>query len=118
MTGCIRHALKLTAEILRDVMWDGGLKEFAIKCGYKANNVISQWQDINLLLRGTYEALMRKATTEYMKITSERDRTYQGKAFWQWIKHQIDTSNVDKVTQFWAQMLWYLNSYVAYFFAT
>ena len=32
-----------TAKVLRDVMWDGGLKEVAIKCGYKANNIISQW---------------------------------------------------------------------------
>ena len=60
------HLLKLTAEVLRDIMWDGGLKEFAIKCGYKANNIISQWQDINLLLLATFEALMRKATTEYI----------------------------------------------------
>lgn len=29
------HLLKLTAEQLRDIMWDGGLKEFAAKCGYK-----------------------------------------------------------------------------------
>ena len=111
------HLLKLTAEQLRDIMWDGGLKEFAIKCGYKANNVISQWQDINLLLLATYEALMRKATAEFMKITTENGRSYQGKAFWQWIKTQTHTNNTDKLTQFWAQMLWYLNAYIAYFFA-
>ena len=65
------HMLKLTAEVLRGVMWDGGLKDFAVKCGHKANNVVTQWQDINLLLLATYEALMRKATSEYMKTTSE-----------------------------------------------
>ena len=74
------HLLKLTAEVLRDIMWDGGLKEFAIKCGYKANNIISQWQDIHLLLLATYEALMRKATNEYMQITTDKDRRYQGEA--------------------------------------
>ena len=52
-------------------MWDGGLKEFAIKYGYKANNIISQW-----LLLATYEALMRKATNEYMQTTMEKDRRY------------------------------------------
>ena len=48
------HMLKLTAELLCDVMWDGGLKEFATKCGHKANNTITQWQDINMLL-ATYQ---------------------------------------------------------------
>ena len=41
---------------LRTELRDGdeALKEFAIKCGYKAN----VWQDVNLLLLGTYEALV------------------------------------------------------------
>ena len=38
---------------------------------YKANNVISQRQDINLFLLATYESLMRKATAKFMKITTE-----------------------------------------------
>ena len=56
---------------------------------------------------------MRKATNEYMQITTDKDRRYQGEAFWQFIKNQMDTNNNDKLTQFWAQMLWYLNAYVA-----
>ena len=49
--------------------------------------------------------------------TTKNGGSYQGKAFWQWIKTQTHTNNTDKLTQFWAQMLWYLNVYVAYFFA-
>ena len=111
------HMLKLTAEVLHDAMWDGGLKEFAVKCGYKANNVITQWQDITLLLLATYEALMRKATAEYVKTACEDGIRYKGTEFWVWLKNQMETSNCDKLTQYWAQMLWYINAYVAYFFA-
>ena len=111
------HILKLTAEVLRDVMWDGGLKEFAAKCGYKANNIITQWQDINLLLLSTCEALMRKATVEYMKTTCEDGVRYKGMEFWEWVKNQMKTTNGDKLTQFWAQMLWYMTAYTAYLFA-
>ena len=111
------YMLKLTAEVLRDAMWDGGLKDFAAKCGHKANNVVTQWQDINLLLLATYEALMRKATSEYMKTTSEDSVRYKATEFWAWVKNQMKTSNHDKLTQLWAQMLWYINAYVAYLFA-
>ena len=99
--------LKLTAEVLRDAMWDGGLKDFAVKCGYKANNVITQWQDINLLLLSTYEALMRKATSEYVKTVCEDGIRYKGTEFWVWVKNQMKTSNGDKLTQYWAQMLYF-----------
>ena len=63
-----------------------GLKDFTVKYGYKANIVITQWQDINLLLLATYVALMRKATGEYMKTTCEDSIRYKGTEVWAWIR--------------------------------
>ena len=54
------HLLKLVSEVLRDMLWDGGLREFSYKCGQKS--IPKQWQDIHLLLLATYESLLRKAT--------------------------------------------------------
>ena len=47
-----------------------------MRCGHKGNNPLSQWQDINLMLLAIYEALMRKATTEFMKVSVEVDRSF------------------------------------------
>ena len=68
------------------------MKDLAVKCGYKANNVSTQWQDINLLLLAMCEALMRKTTAEYVKTACEDGIRCTGIEFWVWVK----TSNENK----------------------
>ena len=58
------HMLKLASEVLRDLLWDGGLHEFSYKCGHKGT--LSQWQVIHLMLISTYELLLRKACIEFL----------------------------------------------------
>ena len=40
------HTLQLLAEIIRDMLWDGGLKQLAHECGQK--KVPTQWQDVHV----------------------------------------------------------------------
>ena len=34
------RTLQLLADVIRDVLWDGGFKEMCYKCGYKKNMLI------------------------------------------------------------------------------
>ena len=42
------HMLQLLAELIRDILWDGGFKQMCSQCGYK--KMPTQWQEIHLLL--------------------------------------------------------------------
>ena len=57
------HTLQLLAEIIRDILWDGGLKQLAHECGQK--KLPTQWQDVHMLLLALHEALMQKALLAY-----------------------------------------------------
>ena len=98
------HLLKLVSEVLRDMLWDGGLREFSYKCGQKS--IPKQWQDIHLLLLATYESLLRKATTEFLEVAEKCacGNPHSDVAFWQWVEMISKPNNDDKSSQFWAQL--------------
>lgn len=60
---------------------------------------------------------MRKAPAEYVKTACEDGIRYKGIESWVRVKTQMKTRSCDELTQYWAQMLWYLNDNEAYFFA-
>ncbi len=108
------HLLKLTSELLRDLLWDGGLKEFCHRCGYKKE--LYQWQEIHLMLAATYETLLHKAVFCYIAIPSHKEKI-QGKHFWEWISKLTLTGNLDQISRFWSSALIYLNGYIGYYFS-
>ena len=57
------HMLQLTAEIFRDILWDGGLKQLLYECGHK--KLPTQWQEIHMLLFTLCETLLRKTVLSY-----------------------------------------------------
>ena len=111
------HLMKLTAEVLRDLLWDGGLKEFAYECGYKKQP--TQWQEINLLLIATYIALLRKAACVYSSTIQKEISSlkFYPNSFLTWLDLVRSTTNEDQVSRFWAEALFHLNSYVGYYFS-
>ena len=54
------HLLKLTAELLKRIIWDGGFKQMCIECGHKKG--ITQWADIHIMLSSLHEVLLRICT--------------------------------------------------------
>ena len=93
------HLMKLTSEVLRDLLWDVGLKELAYECGYKKQP--TQWQENNILLIATYIALLRKAVCVYCS-TTQKDITslmFYPSAFWKWLDLVRSTTNAKKRPQ-------------------
>ena len=39
--------------VIRDLLWDGGLKQFCSQCGIRGELV--QWQDIHIMFLSTYD---------------------------------------------------------------
>ncbi len=112
------HLLKLTSELLRDLMWDGGFRQLCYECGHKKQP--TQWQEIHMLLVATYETLLRKAILEYANRVGEDDTNilqHHAQAFWEWIHLVGSSHNQDQVSCFWAITLIQLNSYLGYYFA-
>ena len=72
--------LKLLSEIIRDVLWDGGLKQLSYECGHK--KLPTQWQEIHMLLVALHETLLRKALNTFSNTcTCELDNKNATK-FW------------------------------------
>lgn len=98
------HTLQLVAEILRDMLWDGGLKQLAHDCGQK--KIPTQWQDLHLLLLALYEALMRGALLEYSNIAEPNFA-----AFTDWMQSAGSQDNNNDISKFWTSVIKYLNAY-------
>ena len=111
------HLLKLASEMLRDLLWDGGLKQFVYNCGHKKE--ITQWQEINMYLIALYDALLRKAARSYALAIGEdpHHMILHGRTFWEWNNYIDSPGNCNEVSQFWAKALTLLNTYVGYYFA-
>ena len=105
------HCLSLTAEILQDLLWDGGLRQLTELCGYK--HQLTQWQELHLMLTALYEALLRKAVKEYRATNQPR----QNDGFWKWITQTSTDTNQDQISRVWATTLCQLHTYVGYFFS-
>ena len=90
------HTLQLLAEIIRDILWDGGLKQLAHDCGQK--KLPTQWQDVYMLLLALHETLLRNATLAFSSSSELDDlNSTSPNIFWQWIEHvQADTNQNEK----------------------
>ncbi len=112
------YELKLASEVLRDLLWDGGLQQLASACGHKGE--LKQWQDIYYLLLALYEALLREGVTEFGQHRSGKDQEctpFHGKEFWQWITSLREPDNKNEVSRFWATALIHLHAYVGFYLA-
>ena len=107
------HMLQLLAEVLRDILWDGGLKQICSKCGYK--KMPTQWQEIHLFLLALYQALLHKALLVFNQKQDAGMRDY--KTFWSWLSEVGSDNNKDDISKFWARILPFLSGYVGYFVA-
>ena len=101
------HTLKTLGETIKVLLWDGGLKELAAKCGH--NVEMYQWQDIHMLLAALHESL-------WMKIFKEQSANSLEEL------HAIlstlgSDGNRNEVCRFWCLAFHYLNVYMAYYFA-
>lgn len=65
------HTLQLLAEIIRDMLWDGGFKQLAHECRQK--KLPTQWQDVHMFLLAFYETLMSKALLAYIACNETDD---------------------------------------------
>lgn len=107
------HTLQLLAEMLRDILWDGGFKQMCHECGYK--KIPTQWQEIHMLLMALHQALLHKAMLAYS--VSHEISVGEYKKFWDWLTKVASDSNQDENSKFWARMVPFLNGYSAYFIA-
>lgn len=85
------HTLQLLAEMIRDMLWDGGLKQLSYECGYK--KIPTQWQEIHLLILALHEALLQKAVLTY--ISMDEMEVYDSKKFWEWLESITCNTNKD-----------------------
>ena len=111
------HLMNLLSQVLRTLLWDGGLKQFAFQCGYK--HELTQWQELHLMLMATHEVLLRKAVTEFksqlhVHVHSTFSMSY-GTVFWEWVDSLSCPLNKDQVSRFWASSLRTVNYYVGYY---
>lgn len=97
-------------EIIKGVLWDGGLKQICNHCGIKGELV--QWQDIHIMLLSTYETLLElsldtfKATTHVVRV-----------GYWDWIQSLTIESNKNEISRFWSQILIVLHLYTGFYFS-
>ena len=103
------HVMKTAAEVIKNVLYDGGFKQFSAKCGHKGE--ITQWQDIHNVLTACHAALLRLAVQEFHTIKQGNICTSKV-----WIDG-LTTKQNSEVTQFWCQMLIYLQAYVGFYFS-
>ena len=104
------HLMKLTSEVIRDIIWDGGLKQFCSACGIKGE--LSQWQDIHIMLLSAYEVLLEISTNEY-NATQDVIKV----SYWEWLESLTQPSNTNEVSRFWSQVLIVLHYYSGFYFS-
>ena len=110
------HMLQLTAESLRDVLWDGGLKQLSFDCGHK--KLPTQWQEMHMLLLALHETLLRKALDScYTANELEPVDKINYETYSKWHTSLQSEANNNQITQFWVDILSYLNAYVGYYFS-
>ncbi len=103
-----QHLMKLASEVIRDLIWDGGLKQFCGACGIKGQ--LSQWQDIHIMLLGTYEALLEISIKKHRELKSDIPN-------WKWIISFSAKENQNEVSKFWSQLLCVLHFYNEFYFS-
>ena len=102
------HMLKLISEIIRDLLWDGGLKQFCIKCGIESD--LTQWQDIHIMLLTCYESLLEFSVAKFQSLPENSTRDY-----WEWVHSVHSENNKNEIGRFWAQILVTLHFYTGFY---
>ena len=102
------HMLKLISEIIRDLLWDGGLKQFCIKCGIESD--LTQWQDIHIMLLTCYEYLLEFSVAKFQSLLENSTRDY-----WEWVHSAHFENNMNEIGRFWAQILVTLHFYTGFY---
>ena len=62
---------------------------------------------------GTEQSVAMDTSVDVDNTGTDTIRWYmihKGTEFWEWVKNQMKTSISDKLTQFWAQMLWHMTT--------
>ena len=95
------HTLQLLADMIKDILWDGGFKQMCYECGHK--KIPTQWQEIHMLLLALYQALLHKAVLVYNK--TEEASVGEYKKFWDWLSDIASGDNKDEISRFWARMI-------------
>ena len=90
--------------VIRDLLWDGGLKQFCSQCVIRGELV--QWQDIHIMLLSTYEALLDVSVDRF---NTTQDVTKVN--YWEWVQSITQPNNKDEISRFWAQILIILHFY-------
>ncbi len=100
------HLMKLSSEIIRDLLWDGGLHHLGKLVGH--HKEIYKWKDIHNVLTSLHESLWYEASCEMKKSSFH--------SFSEWVK-SVKSKNKDQVSIFWVNTLEYLNAYIGFYFA-
>ena len=104
------HLLKLAAETLRDVLWDGGMHDLAKLCNH--HKELNRWRDVHDVLLAIHECLMMELVAKWNQQGEEGQQPFE-----EFVDSLKDDCNSDEVSQFWAKNLDYLNAYLGYYFA-
>ena len=104
------HTMKLCSEVIRDMLWDGGLKQFCNACFLKGE--LHQWQDIHIMLLSVYETLLEISIEEFNSTCDSTKSNY-----WEWVQSITDESNKDEISRFWSQVLVILHFYTGFYFS-
>ena len=92
------------AEVLKNLLWDGGLKDLANACWHKKD--VTQWQDIHNLLLALHEVLMTKACSAFCDTHHTHCSEFSGAEFWKWLYVVKSTRNCALVSglKYWCTM--------------
>ena len=106
------HLLKLAGETIRDMLWDGGLKDLAKLCGH--HKEINQWRDVHNMLLSLHQILAEELTKLWQH---ENVDALEEKSFEKFLDALQNEKNSDEVSRFWASTFSYLCAYLGYFMA-
>ena len=102
------HLLKLISEIIRDLLWDGGLKQFCILCGIESD--LTQWQGIRVMLLTCYKSLLEFSVAKFQSLPENSTRDY-----WEWVHSVHSKNNKNEIGRFRAQILVTLHFYTGFY---
>lgn len=102
------HLVKTMSEVIKNLLWEGGFHEIAVKCGLKGE--VTKWQDIHRILVPILEGLLRT----FLKQVQENDPeafvliTSDWRAFQRYLDDGLSAGVCrNEVSQFWCRMIYY-----------
>ena len=100
------HLLKLAAETIKDMLWDGGFHDMARICGQ--HKEVHQWKDIHRIISGIHESLLRVALSQTMGNPLQIENLV--------LSLKSDKNN-DEISRFWSSTFEYVHAYMGYYFS-